>query len=522
MNLFKTTASISFFTFISRLTGLAREMLIAGYFGVSEQTDAFFVAFRIPNLLRRLFAEGAFSQAFIPVLGEIKSVKGDSEAKDLALKVGFVLTLLLIIVTVIGIIGAPWIVWAMTGGFNDNFAKYELTVQMSKWMFSYIFFISLVALSSGVLNTFSKFRVPAITPVLLNLSFIVCTVFLTPYLEKPIWALVFAVIFGGISQLTLQVWSLYKIGFFNEIKLSFFNPLNTIIKIFKNKNVKKIITLMLPATLAVSVAQVSLIINTNIASRLESGSVSWLSYADRIMELPTALLGVALGTVLLPSLSKSWSEKDNAKTSSLLDWGLKLVFFFCVPSALAMAVLAEPVASVIFHYGEFTDNDLIMSSKAITSYSLGILGLVAIKILAPGFYAQQDIKTPVKIAIATLFLTQILNLIFVPVFAHSGLALAISIAALFNAGFLLIILIKRKVYKPKPDWSKFLISVFFASITTTLFCYMASKDIHWVNLQESPITRIFWFLSILVSAVLMYVMQFKLFGYSLKKLLLKH
>ena len=200
MNLFKTTASISFFTFISRLTGLAREMLIAGYFGVSEQTDAFFVAFRIPNLLRRLFAEGAFSQAFIPVLGEIKSVKGDSEAKDLALKVGFVLTLLLIIVTVIGIIGAPWIVWAMTGGFNDNFAKYELTVQMSKWMFSYIFFISLVALSSGVLNTFSKFRVPAITPVLLNLSFIVCTVFLTPYLEKPIWALVFAVIFGGRIQ----------------------------------------------------------------------------------------------------------------------------------------------------------------------------------------------------------------------------------------------------------------------------------------------------------------------------------
>lgn len=522
MNLFKTTASISFFTLISRITGLAREILIASYFGVSEQTDAFFVAFRIPNLLRRLFAEGAFSQAFIPVLGEIKALQGKDEARALSLKVAFALSLLLILITFIGVISAPWIVWAMTGGFNSNIEKYELTVEMSKWMFSYIFFISLVALSSGVLNIFSKFRIPAITPVLLNISFIFCIIALTPYLEKPIWALVIAVILGGISQLSLQVLALKKIGMFDNLKISAFNPLKKIKGILKDKNVKKILTLMLPATLAVSVAQISLIINTNIAARLESGSVSWLSYADRIMELPTALLGVALGTVLLPSLTKSWSEKDGNKVSSLLDWGLKLVAFFCIPAAFTMAVLAEPIASVIFHYGAFSDKDLMMSSRAISAYSVGILGLVAIKILAPGFYAQQDIKTPVKIAVITLILTQILNYFFVPSLAHTGLALAISIAALFNALMLMLVLIKRKIYKPKIDWMQFLTSVLFASTTITAFCYFASNEVNWVELQNRPIIRISWFMVIIFVSFLLYLIQLKLFGYSLKKLLLKH
>ena len=220
MDLFKTTASISFFTLISRITGLVREMLIASYFGVSEQTDAFFVAFRIPNLLRRLFAEGAFSQAFIPVLGEIKSVQGDDHAKRLALKVAFLLSFLLIFVTFLGIIFTPWIVWTMTGGFNDNFEKYELTVQMTRWMFPYILFISLVALSSGVLNIFSKFKIPAITPVLLNISFIFSIVALSPHIEQPIWALVSAVVIGGICQLSLQFWALKKIGVFDNFQPS--------------------------------------------------------------------------------------------------------------------------------------------------------------------------------------------------------------------------------------------------------------------------------------------------------------
>ena len=522
MNLFKTTVTISFFTFISRITGLVREILIASYFGVSDQTDAFFVAFRIPNLLRRLFAEGAFSQAFIPVIGKVKNVDGEDRAKKLALKIGYALSFMLILITFVGIITSSWIVLAMTGGFNENLEKYELTVQMTQWMFSYIFFISLTALSSGVLNIFSKFKVPAITPVLLNLSFIFCTVTLTPYLQEPVWALVIAVIIGGFSQLTLQIFALKKIGVFKDITVFLKSPLKKLFEISRDENVKKVITLMLPATLAVSVAQISLIINTNIAARLESGSVSWLSYADRIMELPTALLGVALGTVLLPNLTKAWSENNNNKTSSLIDWGLKLVVFFCIPSAFALAVLAGPIASVIFHYGAFSDNDLLMSSKAISAYSIGILGLVAIKILAPGFYAKQDIKTPVKIAVITLILTQILNFFFVPVFAHAGLALAISLAALFNALMLLIVLIKTGVYKPKHDWIKFLFCVFIASTITAFFCYVSSSKINWIELQEYPLIRVFWFTVIIGFSVLLYLLQIRIFGYSLKNLLLKH
>ena len=522
MNLFKTTATISLFTFISRITGLAREMLIASYFGVSDQTDAFFVAFRIPNLLRRLFAEGAFSQAFVPVLGEIKNTHGEDQAKKLVLKVAYALSFLLILITLVGIISSAWIVWAMTGGFNENIEKYELTVKMTQWMFSYIIFISLVALSSGVLNIFSQFKIPAITPVLLNLSFIFCTIVLTPFMEEPIWALVIAVILGGISQLTLQVFSLIKIGVFNSFKIYSLNPFKKLLDISSDTNVRKIITLMLPATLAVSVAQISLIINTNIAARLESGSVSWLSYADRVMELPTALLGVALGTVLLPNLTKAWTQKDNDKISSLIDWGLKLVVFFCIPSAFALAVLSLPIASVIFHYGAFSDNDLVMSSNAIAAYSIGILGLVAIKILAPGFYAKQDIKTPVKIAVVTLILTQVLNFFFVPVFAHTGLAMAISLAALFNALMLLLILIKTEVYKPKNDWIKFLFCVFIASIATALFCHFSSSKVNWIELQEYPVNRVFWFTVIIVFSVSLYLFLIRLFGYSIKNLMLKH
>ena len=521
MNLFKTTASISFFTLISRLTGLIREVLIASYFGVSEQTDAFFVAFRVPNLLRRLFAEGAFSQAFVPVLGEIKTNSGDYPAKLFAVKIGFVLFLILLAVTFLFILFAPGIVWLMTGGFKGDISKFQLTVEMTRWLMPYIFFISLVALSSGILNTFSEFKIPAITPVLLNISFILSTVLLSDYFETSVWALVVAVVFGGIAQLTMQIWALRKIGLFKVLSFNIFNTSSKIFSLFADHYIRKILTLMIPATLAVSVAQLSLIINTNIASRLEPGSVSWLSYADRIMELPTALLGVALGTVLLPNLTKSWNENNEEKINSLIDWGLKLVVFFCVPISGLMGIMAEPIASVIFHYGVFTSNDLLMSSNAITAYSIGIVGLVSIKVLAPGFYAQQDIKTPVKIALLTLVITQILNLIFVPILAHAGLALAIGLAAVFNSCMLLILLVRRKIYKPKKDWIKFLGSVIVCSFTTALFCYFFSSKIDWIELQNSPITRLLYFTSIIFISITLYLIQIKFLGYSLKKLFFK-
>ncbi len=516
MSLFKSTFFISIFTLISRITGLIREILIASFFGVSSQTDAFFVAFRIPNLLRRLFAEGAFSQAFMPVLGQVKTKNGDQATFDLAFKVLCILTALLILITVLGVFIAPYFVWLMTGGFNNDQVTYNLTVALTKFMFPYIIFISLVALSAGILNTFSEFKIPAITPVFLNLAFILFTVFISPKLNQPIWALAFAVIFGGIIQLIFQLYALSKIGFFINVK-----------KIFKSKNkfvifdsnVKKIISLIVPATFAVSVAQISLIINTHIASKLEVGSVSWLSYADRIMEFPTALLGVALGTVLLPNLTKAWNENNNEKVSSLIDWGLKIVFFLGIPTCCIIYSFSEPIAAVIFHYGEFSDYDLKKASEAISAYSIGIIGLISIKILAPGFYSRQDIKTPVKIAILTLIITQCLNFFFVPILGHAGLALAISIAAIFNTFLLLFTLIKRKIYQPKSDWFLFKIKVFFSSSIIFYFFSLAAKNIDWIDLQNQPILRISFLLFFLIIGFILYLAITKILGIKFKTLI---
>ncbi|MEY3622352.1 MAG: murein biosynthesis integral rane protein MurJ, partial [Pseudomonadota bacterium] len=344
MNLLKTAATISGLTLLSRITGLARETLTAAYFGAGSQTDAFFVAFRLPNLLRRLFAEGAFSQAFVPVLGQIKAQEGEAAALRLARNAALVMAAALAAICLAAIIGAPILVWLMSGGFSGDTATFDLTVMLTRWMFPYILMISLVALASGLLNTWSEFKTPAFAPVLLNLSFIGCAVLLSPHLAQPIWALAIAVILGGLAQLSLMVWSVRKTILARQLKVSHEARDTTgswsVREAWRDPNVRRVLTLMVPATLAVSVAQVSLIINTHIAARLESGSVSWLSFADRLMEFPTALLGVALGTVLLPSLTKANSNNDQQRTNQLIDWGMRLVFVLAIPAAIGLAVLA--------------------------------------------------------------------------------------------------------------------------------------------------------------------------------------
>ncbi|OUV02877.1 MAG: murein biosynthesis integral membrane protein MurJ [Betaproteobacteria bacterium TMED82] len=518
MNLFKNTVVISLLTLVSRVTGLVREVLIASFFGVSAQTDAFFVAFRIPNLLRRLFAEGALTQAFIPVLGQVKEANGDKKAFELAFKVLCVLTAILILVTVLGIIGAPYLVLVMSGGFNGNDDTFKLSITLTQIMFPYILFISLVALASGVLNTFSEFKIPAFTPVLLNISFIASIIFLTPHLMQGIWSLAFAVVGGGVLQLTFQIWGLKKIGFFRFYR-EFKQILNFPKKILIDDNIWKIIKLLIPASLAVSVAQLSLIINTHIASQLEEGSVSWLSYADRIMEFPTALLGVALGTVLLPTLTRAWNRKETDKLSLMLAWGLKLVFFSTIPVCFLLLSFSLPIASAIFHYGAFTSYDLLKASEAMTAYSFGIIGLIAIKILAPGFYAQQNIKTPVKIAIVTLIITQLLNVILVPRFGHTGLALAISIGAIFNASVLLYILIKKKIFIPGSDWLIFIFQVLFSSAILFIFLRFMSGLFDWVQMQETPLVRVIIVTSTLSLGAFIYIGVSWLLGLKLKTLI---
>jgi putative peptidoglycan lipid II flippase len=449
VNLLKAAASVSGMTLLSRITGFVRDWVIAFMFGAGAVTDAFFVAFRIPNLLRRLFAEGAFSQAFVPVLGEYRKQRGDEATRVLAGKVLTTLAAWLFVATLIGVVAAPAVVYLFAGGFAKDPDKFQLTVQLLRICFPYILFMSLVSFAAGVLNTYGSFKGPAFTPVLLNLSFITFALLVAPRLERPVFALAWAVFVGGIIQAAFQIPFLRHIGMLPRPR---WDP--------GDEGVRKILRLMAPAVLGVSVAQISLLINTQIASWLPDGAVSWLHYADRLMEFPSALLGVALGTVILPALVRHHQADDPAAYSRVLDWGLRLVLLLALPAAVALGLLAVPLVATLFWHGDlFTRHDVLMTRHALIGYAVGLGGIVAVKILAPGFYARQNIRTPVKVAIATLVVTQLLNIAFVPWLGHAGLALSISVASCFNAGWLWYLMRRSGGYHPEPEWAAFLLKL---------------------------------------------------------------
>jgi len=483
LNLLRSAATVSGFTLLSRITGLARENLTATIFGASAMTDAFFVAFRLPNLLRRMFAEGAFSQAFVPILAAAREGGDDTRMHGLVDHVATILFWVLVAVSAAGVVAAPLLVWAMASGLRAEPGAFDAAVVMTRWMFPYILLISMVALSAGVLNTWRRFAVPAFTPVLLNLSFIGAALALSSRVDPPVYALAVGVVLGGIAQLALQIPALLRIGMLPRIG---FDPKAA----FADPQVRRIVRQMGPAVLAVSVAQISLIINTHIASRLGAGSVSWISFGDRLMEFPTALLGVALGTVLLPSLSRAAAAGRDDEYSALLDWGLRLAALLALPCMVGLALMSQPLTALLFHYGRFDAQDLEMTRRAVLAYSVGLLGLVAIKILAPGFYGRQDVRTPFKIGLVVLVVTQALNLVFVPLFAHAGLALSISVAAIANAGLLLGGLVRRGIYRPQPGWLGFgwRLAVALAALALLLWAVVPQFD--WVALREQPLLRI--------------------------------
>lgn len=444
MNLLRALATVSSMTLLSRILGFVRDFVIARAFGAGMMTDAFFVAFKLPNLLRRLFAEGAFSQAFVPVLGEYKNKRGEAETRRLVDNVASLLFVALLGVTAIGIAGAAVLVYVSAPGFAADGEKFELTITLTRITFPYILFMSLVALAGGVLNTWSRFAVPAFTPVLLNLSFIVMALFAAPYFDPPVLALAWAVFIGGVLQLAFQIPSLKKIGMLPRLSFD-----------WRDEGVRRILKLMAPAALGVSVSQVSLLINTIFASFLAAGSVSWLYYADRLMEFPAGMLGAALGTILLPSLAKCHADQRLDDYSKLLDWGLRLTLLLAAPAALAMAIIAAPLVATLFHHGAFSADDVYRTRDALAAYSLGLVALILIKVLAPGFYARQNIRTPVKIAIVSLIATQFLNLLLIGWLKHAGLALAISLAACLNAGLLYRGLRQHGIYAPQAGWAGF-------------------------------------------------------------------
>lgn len=519
MSLFKSASTVSLLTLVSRITGLVRELLMASTFGASAMTDAFNVAFRIPNLFRRLFAEGAFSQAFVPVLAASHAKNGEVATKLLIDRVATLLTWALLLTCVIGVAAAPVLVWMMASGLKQDPRGFEAAVFMTRWMFPYIGFMSLVALSAGILNTWKRFAVPAATPVLLNLAMIGAAWLGAPWFKaqgiEPIYAMGAGVMLGGLLQLSVQIPALLKVGVLPKIGLS----LTAIRLAWADSGTRNIARLMVPALLGVSVAQISLLINTQIASHLTPGSVSWLTYADRLMEFPTAMLGVAIGVVLMPQLAAAKAADDAEKYSAMLDWGLRIVVLLAVPSAVALLTFAQPLVATLYHYGAFTDRDVQQTTTALMGYGAGLVGLVAIKVLAPGFYASQDIRTPVKIAVVVLVITQLLNLALVPYFQHAGLALAIGIGALINALWLLLGLRKRGSYRPAPGWGVFALQVLAASALLAVFLLWSAQAVSWTGLRAESFKRIGLLALVLLASAAIYFGAIWAAGLKVRKLM---
>ena len=514
MSLFKAASTVSLLTLASRVTGMVRDLLMASIFGASAMTDAFNVAFRLPNMFRRLFGEGAFSQAFVPVLGATKGERGEEATRQLIDRVATMLSVVLTVTCMIGVVAAPVLVWVLASGLQQNPRGFDAAVVMARWMFPYIGFMSLVALGAGILNTWKRFAIPAFTPVLLNLSMIAAIWLAAPWFGRigiePIYALVIGVLGGGVLQLSLQIFALRRLGLLPRVSWRW----RAIKTAWADTGTRRIATLMGPALLGVGVAHLSAIINLQIASFLTPGSVSWMSYAERLMEFPTAMLGVALGVVLTPQLVAANAAKDGQRYSDMLDWGLRLVVLLAVPCTVALLVFAEPLVATLYHRGAFSVQDVRQTTHALMGYGAGLIGIVAIKVLAPGFYASQDIRTPVRIAIMVLVITQLFNLALVPLFAHAGLTLAIGLGALVNAGALLWGLIRRGRYIPSAGWMVFFFQVIAASALLAIFLIWSTRTLPWLSPAVHDLQRVGMLALVMVASALIYFLA--LWGAGLK------
>lgn len=469
--LLKSISVVSSMTFISRISGFIRDMVYAQAFGAGAGTDAFFVAFRIPNLMRRLFAEGGFSLAFVPVLSEYKAQHPRDALQTLVDHVAGTLGIILFLVTAAGVVAAPLLVWLFAPGFTEDRDKYELTVAMLRVTFPYLLFISLTAFASGVLNSYGRFAVPALTPVLLNVCMIVAALWAAPYFEQPAMALAWGVFAAGVTQLAFQLPYLKALKLLPRPRWG-----------WHIEGVQKIIKLMLPTLFGSSVAQINLLINTLLASFLVTGSVSWLYYSDRLVEFPLGIFGVALGTVILPSLSQKHAAASPEGFSRTLDWALRWALLIGIPATIALMILAGPLLSTLFQYGEFDAHDVLMASRSLTTYSLGLLAFMLIKVLAPGFYARQDTRTPVRIGIIAVLFNVVGNLILIFPLVHAGLALATSLAAYLNAGLLFRHLRRTGVYRPGPGWRRFLLRLGAANLLMGLVLWFGMGELsHWLE-----------------------------------------
>ena len=495
-------------TFLSRVLGLLRDIILAAFFGASGGTDAFFVAFKIPNFMRRLFAEGAFSQAFVPVFSEYKETRSREALKDLINHVAGTLGGVLLLISALGSLAAPLLVMVFAPGFWDEPDRYTLTSEMLRITFPYIFFIALTAFSGGILNSFNQFAIPAFTPVLLNLSLISAAIWLSPYFQQPVVALAWGVALAGLLQLLFQFPFLLKIGLMPRPSFK-----------RQHEGVTKIIKLMIPAIIGSSVAQINLLFDTIIASFLVAGSVSWLYYSDRLVEFPLGVFGVALATVILPSLSKQHARQTLEHFNKTLDWALRLVFLLALPAAIGLLLLSGPMLVTLFNYGEFDMQDAEMARMSLMAYSLGLPAFIFIKVLAPGYYARQDTRTPVRIAIRAMIANMFLNLLFVVPMVywsiegpHAGLALATTVSAYMNAIMLYLGLRRQGIYQPQDGWLSLSSRIFIANLLMAAFLLYFSPALETWNLW-SLLDRISYLTGFIVIAALVYFISLISIGF---------
>ncbi len=469
-------------TLLSRVLGLARDIVIARFFDAGDSTDAFFVAFKIPNFLRRLFAEGAFSLAFVPVLTEYRNQYSLAQTRDLINRVAGTLGIILLILALGGVLASPVLIGIFAAGFIDQPEKFDLTANMLRITFPYILLISMTAMAGGILNTWKHFAVPAFTPVLLNLSMIGCAVWLSPHLDLPITALAWGVLLAGIVQLLFQLPFLYNEGLLPRPAWG-----------WRHEGVQKIIKLMVPALFGSSVAQINLLFDTFIASFLVSGSVTWLYFSDRLLEFPLGVFGIALATVVLPNLSEAHYKKGASHFNQTIQWALKLSLLIAIPATIGLFLLSQPILVTLFQYGEFESNDSLMAAYSLMAYSLGLPAFILIKILATGFYARQDTKTPVRIGIQAMILNMVLNVLFVVsmlhydfIAPHVGLALATSASAYFNAAMLAMTLKRDSIIESSETFALPVLKILIA-------CSAMSMVILWLSPTSDSWAQWLWF-----------------------------
>jgi putative peptidoglycan lipid II flippase len=504
-SLLRATSLVSLMTFVSRITGFARDMIIAQLFGASAGMDAFIIAFKIPNFMRRLFAEGAFSQAFVPVLSEYQQTKSPEDVRTFLARVSGRLSAVLSIITVMGILLAPIVVWIFAPGFGENSLRSELATGMLRITFPYLMLISLTAMAGAALNTYGYFGIPAITPVLLNISMIVTAWYLSPHFSSPIVAVAYGVLIAGIVQFLFQ--------------LPFLLQKNLLVRprfVLHDPGVKKVIKLMIPALFGVSIAQLNLMVDSIFASFLQVGSVSWLYFTDRLTDFPLGVFGVAIATVILPHLSRRHIDQNKDKYSSALDWAIRAILLIGIPAGVGLAVFSMPLIACCFAFGKFSAIDLLQTQKSLITLALGVPAFMLVKALASGFYACQDIKTPVKIGAYAMLINTIFCAIFIWPLAHAGLTLASALAGYINCACLLYILIKREIYTPKKGWFLFLMKLLFANLLIIIYLYWASGDLFsWLNLSFLP--RVGHLLQHILVAVLIYFISLYILGIRLSE-----